>query len=165
MLVFGPRAAVAGILDGVEGRSDGVSPIDESDTYGEVYGTVPVEAFSELLSGAQSDLARRLQSAVQRIRLHLDVSHDVALVADVEGTNPVELDDLAKALGASMSVAAVEARMSSQGELAEILDTARVIRGNKSFRLELALPTKVIEKLLSTCPNSPTPQSPPAVAN
>ena len=152
LLVFGQsRAGIAGVLDSVEGRSYGVSPIDESDTYGEVYGTVPAEALSDLLSAQQSDLARRFQSAAQRIRLHLDVTHDVALVADVDGANPSELEDLAKALGASLSVASLEARMSSQGELAEILDSARVIPQEKSFRLEVALPMKMIEKQLASC--------------
>ena len=152
MLVFGQsRAAITGVLDTVEGRSSGVSPIGESDTYGEVYGTVPAEALSRLLSAEQSDLARRFQSAAQRIRLHLDVTQDVALVADVDGANASELQDLAKALGASLSVASLEARMSSQGELAEILDSARVIPGQNSFRLEVALPIKVIEKHLASC--------------
>jgi hypothetical protein len=54
-------------------------------------------------------------------------------------------------LGASLSVAALEARMSSQTELAEILDSARVILGEKSFRLEVALPFKLIEKQLASC--------------
>ena len=124
-----------------------------------MYGTVPVEALSDLLSAQQSDLARRFQSAAQRIRLHLDVTQDVALVADVDGTNPSELEDLAKALAASLSVASLEARMSSQGELAEILDSARVIPGQKSFRLELALPMKMIEKQLASCPTGSSESS------
>lgn len=161
MMMFGhSRTGIMGVLDNVEGRTAGAgTPISESDTYGEVYGVFPVEALSDLLSHSQSDLAQRLQAVAQRIRVHVDVTQDVALVADIEGSNSQDVQDLGKAFGAALSVASLQARMSSQRELAEILDSARVIPGNKSFRLELALPMKVIEKQLSNCRNSHDRQS------
>ncbi len=153
MMIFAPTpSGTKAVLDRVEGRvPGGPSPISESDTYGEVYGVLSVSALSTLLSEGQSDLGRRLQAVAQRIAIHVDVAHDLALVADVEGSSSQDVQDLGKSIAAALSVALLQARMTSETELAEILEHARVIPGERSFRLELALPMKAIEKLLASC--------------
>ena len=159
MMIFAPTpSGTQAVLDRVEGRvPGGRSPISESDTYGEVYGVLSVGALSTLLSEGQPDLGRRLQAVAQRIAIHVDVAHDLAVVADVEGSNSQDLQDLGKSIAAALSVALLQARMTSEAELAEILEHARVIPGEKSFRLELALPIKVIEKQLASCSSGGTP--------
>jgi hypothetical protein len=85
------------------------------------------------------------------VELHADAMSDVAVTARVSGQDGAAIEDLARALGAALAVARVEARASGERELAELLDHARVARGGEGFSLELALPAELLERWFAGC--------------
>ncbi|HZY04858.1 MAG TPA: hypothetical protein VFF02_15305 [Anaeromyxobacteraceae bacterium] len=144
--------AVRAALDRVEGRAPAAPPIPEDATYGEVYGVLPGEALRALVPpGASGDLGARLAEVASRVELHADAMSDVAVTARVSGQDRAALEDLARALGAALAVARVEARASGDQELVELLDHARVVRGGEGFSLELALPAETLERWFAGC--------------
>jgi hypothetical protein len=153
LIVFGPSAFVRETLDRIEGRLpyDPVPVIAEELTFGEAYGVVPGSALRQLFSGTQGDLGRRLAEVAQRIELHADAMRDVALVARVTGADAAQLDDLATAFGAALSVGRLDAQVRGADEVAEVLEHARVQRGQGGFSLELALPIEVVERWFEGC--------------
>jgi len=159
LLLGRDREALRAAVDRVEGRAPGSPPIPDGATYGEVYGVLPGEALRALVPpGAGSgDLARRLAEVASRVELHADAMNDVAVTARVGGDDRAGLEDLARALGAALAVARVEARASGERELAELLDHARVARGGEGFSLELALPAETLERWFAGCPGRSAP--------
>ncbi len=153
LIAFGTGSFVRGTLDRLEGRGagDAAPPIPEDITYGEAYGVVPGSALQELFTGAQADLGRRLAELAKRIELHADAMNDLALVARVSGDDPAQLDDLATAFGAALSVARVDARIRGQEKGSELLEHAVVRRQQGGFSLELALPVEVVERWFAGC--------------
>jgi hypothetical protein len=145
--------AVRAALDRVEGRAPASPPIPEEATYGEVYGVLPGQALRALVppGTGSGDLARRLAEVASRVELHADAMTDVAVTARVGGQDRAALEDLARALGAALAVARVEARAGGEGELAELLDHARVARVGEGFSLELALPAELLERWFAGC--------------
>ncbi len=152
-LVGSSREAVQAALDRVEGRAPASPPIAEEVTYGEVYGVLPGEALRALAppGTGQGDLARRLAEVASRVELHADAMNDVAVTARVRGQDSPALEDLARALGAALAVARVDASARGDRELAELLDHARVSRGGEGFSLELALPAETLERWFAGC--------------
>lgn len=153
LLLGESREAVQAALDRVEGRAPATPPIAEQATYGEVYGVLPGQALRALVppGTGSGDLARRLAEVASRVELHADAMNDVAVTARVGGEDPAALEDLARALGAALALARVEARAGGEGELAELLDHARVARGGEGFSLELALPADLLERWFAGC--------------
>ena len=153
LIVLGrDRDAVRAAVDRVEGRAPATPPIPEEATYGEVYGVLPGEALRALVpQGTSGDLARRLAEVASRVELHADAMRDVAVTARVSGEDGAALEDLARALGAALAVARIEAGASGERELAELLDHARVARGGDGFSLELALPAELLERWFAGC--------------
>ncbi len=154
LLVMGEdRAAVEAALDRVEGRAPSRPPIAEEASYGEVYGVLPGRVLAELVrtGGGSGDLARRLALLASRIELHADAMNDVAVTAKVSGDDRTALEDLAKALGAALALARVEAQGSGDRTLGELLEHARVVRGGEGFSLELALPAETLERWFAGC--------------
>ncbi len=153
LIVFGPAPFVRETLDRIDGRipEDPKPAIPEELTYGEAYGVVPGSALRQLFSGPQDDLGRRLAEVAQRIELHADAMRDVALVARVTGADAAQLDDLATAFGAALSVGRLDARVRGSEEVAELLEHALVRRGPNGFSLELALPVEIVERWFEGC--------------
>lgn len=145
--------ALRAALDRVEGRAPADPPIAEEATYGEVYGVLPGEALRALVPDGTGpgDLARRLAEVASRVELHADAMSDVAVTARVTGRDPAAVEDLARALGAALSVARVQAGAGGERQLAELLDAARVVRGGEGFSLELALPAATLERWFAGC--------------
>ncbi len=154
LLVMGEDpAAVEAALDRVEGRAPARSPIAEQATYGEMYGVLPGRMLRELVPevGGSDDLARRLAEVAGRIELHADAMNDVAVTARVSGDDRAALDDLARALGAALALARLKAQASGDRTLGDLLEHARVARGDEAFSLELALPAGTLERWFAGC--------------
>ena len=153
LLVLGPdRRAVEAAIDRVEGRAPAhPPPIAEPDSYGELYGVVPGKALRAIVPPHSGDLADRLAAIASRIELHADAMDDVAVTARVQGEDPAALEDLARAMGAALAVARVQAAASGDRTAAELLEHARVERGRQGFSLELALPAEALERWFAGC--------------
>jgi hypothetical protein len=137
-------------IDRLEGRASATPPIDDGDAYGEIYGVVSASELSKLLP---EETRSRLQGAAERVELHVDTRNDadVLIVADANGQNPAQVDDLAKSLGAALAVARVKARHDGDDALAELLDLARVSPESGKFRLEVALPLETLRQRFGRC--------------
>ncbi|HEY6106102.1 MAG TPA: hypothetical protein VIV59_08985, partial [Anaeromyxobacteraceae bacterium] len=153
LLLGRDREAVRDAVDRVEGRAPVRPPIPEEASYGEVYGVLPGEALRALVPAGtgSGDLARRLAEVASRVELHADAMTDVAVTARVSGQDRAAIEDLARASGAALAVARVEARAGGERDLAELLDHARVARGGEGFSLELALPAETLERWFAGC--------------
>jgi hypothetical protein len=122
--------------------------IDESATYGEIYGVIAAEQLAEMLPPDQTGLRQRILEAAERIELHVDASGDVAIAADVRGPEADQVRDLGKSLGAALSLARIKAMAEGEDELVQLLEHARVQPLGDSFALELALPLALLEEHL-----------------
>jgi hypothetical protein len=137
------------VRDSLARLSGGVPATDfATEAYGEIYGTLSSEVFSQLLP---SELGERLRGAAERVFLHVDATDDVLLVAEVHGQHEDELSDLSMAIAGALSVARLQAVREKEVMLADLLDESRVIRGGTSFQLEMALPLATIERHLGEC--------------
>jgi hypothetical protein len=162
--------ALEAAIDRLDGHAPAVSPIGEEQTYGEVYGALSAGAVAELLPPDQDQMAETLRNVVDRIELHVDAMSDVAMVATFRGREADSLTDLAKSMGAAMSLARVAATAQGEEELAELLDFARIQAFGGTFDLELALPQALLEQhLRDVCearkplPDEPQPAPDPAL--
>ncbi len=153
LLVIGDSAAsVKDVLDRVEGRGSDEPPIiSEGSTYGEMYGVLSVEQIARMLPPDQAELAQRLKSVAENVELHLDARSDVALVAEIRGSDSGQVTDLGKSLGAALSVARLKAQADGNKELAQLLDFARVQPNGTEFKLEMAVPLEAIQERLAWC--------------
>jgi hypothetical protein len=141
------------VVDRVEGRAgaDEAPLIDEESTYGEMYGVVSVAQLSKMLGNAQPELLARLGEVADSVELHVDARSDVAVVAEVKGSDADKVADLGKSLGAALSVARLQAQAEGQKELVELLDFARVRPDDGTFQLEVALPLAYLQQKLASC--------------
>lgn len=150
-------------IDRIEGRGPPQEPaLDESQTYGEVYGTVGNDLITEMLGQEQPELARQLSEAAQSVQLHVSAMGDVGMTAQIQGTDHEKVGDLAKSLGAALSLARLKAQADGDQQLSELLDYARVSPGGGSFAVELALPMAFLEKHLAFCRQPKAPAGPDA---
>ncbi len=153
MIVAQDRATLKATLDRLDGTGPtGPSPIDEGQAYGELYGIVQRDAFSDAFGKIEPRLGDTIRDAASSAMLHLDVSHDVGLVADVDSVDAQKGEELRRTLGAALSVARVKAQASGDAEGAALLDLARVraAKGNR-FRVEAGLPNELAVKGLKEC--------------
>jgi hypothetical protein len=154
IIVVGKPELVESTLDRLDGRTPGGRVlIPEYLTYGEAYGVLPGAALQPLFRGEQAELGRRIAEAAPQIELHADAMRDLAVVARFSGAaGPAASEDLGTALGAALAVGRVQAALSGNTSLAELLEHARVVRGMEGgFSLELALPVEVVERWFSGC--------------
>lgn len=162
LLVTGPLADVQRAIDQVEGRAEPRADLAADLAYGELYGVLPGAAALKLLPAADGALASRLAAAAQRIELHVDAMEDVAGVVRVAGAPGQEVEDLAKSLGAALSVARVKAAATDDRRLAALLEHAQVVPGAAGFTVELALPGDALEAFFSDCGRPGPPPGAPA---
>lgn len=143
---------VKAAIDRVEGRGpDGPPVIPDDATYGEMYGVLSVDQIARLLPPEQAELAQRLRDVAQNVELHVDASSDVALVAEVRGSDAAKVTDLGKSLGAMLSMARMKAQAEGQKDVAQLLDFARVQPEGDTFKLEMAVPLEAIKERLAFC--------------
>lgn len=156
------------VIDRIEGREAVKEPlIPEQATYGELYGVLAAEDVARMFEEQQPELAARLREVASSVELHIDTRSDVGIVADVKGSDRDKVADLAKSMGAALSVARLQAQAEGQ-KVAEFLDLARVRPQGDQFTLELALPMPLLEKHLAFCRaprgEDPAPEAPAAGA-
>ncbi|MDY7228026.1 hypothetical protein [Hyalangium rubrum] len=153
LLVVGDTpSSVKDVLDRVEGRGSNEPPIiSENSTYGEMYGVLSVEQIARMLPPEQAELAQRLKQVADNVELHLDARSDVAMVAELRGSDAAAVTDLGKSLGAALSVGRLKAQADGNKDLAQLLDFARVQPDGSSFKLEMAVPLEVIQERLKWC--------------
>lgn len=152
VLVGDSDDALRAMIDRVEGRSPvGTPPLNEFQTYGEIYGVISGDDLAKMFPSDQGDLADRFRTVAQRIEMHVDTSSDVGIVADVQGVDTAQVEDLGKSLGAALAVARVGAQQQDEKDLSELLDLAKVRPEGDRFKVELAIPLQMLERQLSKC--------------
>lgn len=157
VLVIGQRPEdVTSVLDRLDGKGDPDAKhvLSDADSYGEMYGVLKAGPLAAGISEENPALARLLEEAAGSIKLHADVTHDVGLVADVEGTDPSKTQDLRKAFGTALTLAKLQAEAEGLKDQAEVLGYARVAAADgasPNFRLEAGLPYEFLERQLKRC--------------
>jgi len=152
------ESEITAAADRLEGRAPAIQPvIAEKESYGEVYGVVNSAIVARLFESERPDLEARLKTITDQVKLHVDASHDVGIVADANGNDPAGALDLAKTMGGALALGRVAAQAKGKDDLAAFLDHANVRpSGSGSFRVELALPLDYLQAQLKDCPGRKT---------
>jgi len=153
LLVVGDTPdSVKEVLDQVQGGGSNEPPIiSEGSTYGEMYGVLSVEELARMIPPDQGELAQRLKDVADTVELHMDARSDVAMVAQIRGSDSSKVTDLGKSLGGALSLARLKAQADGNKDLAQLLDFAKVQPDGSEFKLELAVPLEVIKERLAFC--------------
>lgn len=156
MFIFGQsEESLKSILDRLEGNAPAEEHpvLDENDAYGDVYGVVTPSALSYVLGKSDPALGNLVEQSAKNVQLHMNVGHDVGMVASVAPNDPAKTDELRRALGSALSLARMKAVADGRPEEAELLDLARVgaAEKNGAFQLEAGLPHDFLEKALRDC--------------
>jgi hypothetical protein len=147
-MVSESRAALEQAIDRLEGRARQDQPaIEESQSYGDIYGRLSSRAVREVLKSAIPDLS--LDESLQ-LDFHVDGDKDVLLVLDANGA-PESTLDLGKTLGAAIAARRVQASLEDDQRLAELLDYFKVDAQLGWFSLNAALPLAFVEEALAEC--------------
>jgi hypothetical protein len=145
-------AAVRRALDQLEGRAAPPAvELPDDIAYGEAYGVIPGGALGRILHDEPELLADRLAAAARRIELHVDAMEDIAAVARFQGNDAQALSDLARAMGGVLAGARLQAQVTGDRVLADLLDQASVIPGTGSFSVQVALPIDRVESWFANC--------------
>lgn len=143
------------LLDRLEGNAPpAASPVmNDSMAFGELYGVLNPAAVAELIGTQDARLGEVLSQSAKQVQVHLDVSRDVGLVADLEANDPQKAEDLRRTLGSALSLARMQAAAKGKKDQADLLDLARVqsAEGGAAFRLEAGVPHDFMEKALKQC--------------
>ncbi len=157
VLVLGDsEKEVTDVLDRLDGKGDPNAKrvLTEADAYGEMYGVLKPGPLAQALAAENPALAKLLEDAASSIKIHADVTHDVGVVADIEGSDPTRTQDLRKALGTALTLAKLQAEAKGDKNAAEVLGFARVAQAkgdSANFHLEAGLPYEFLEKHLKKC--------------
>jgi hypothetical protein len=157
VLVFGDEEKdVTAVLDRLDGKGDPAARrvLGESDAYGEVYGVFKPAALAESLAEENPALAALFAEAASSVKLHADVTHDVGVVADIEGSDPTKTQDLRKMLGTALTLAKLQAEAKGNKNAADVLGFARVAQAkgdSANFHVEAGIPFEFLEKHLKKC--------------
>lgn len=121
--------------------------LDESQTYGEIYGVFRGSKVEKLLPG---DLSTKAAGVADRVELHVDATdeNDVLIVADATGPDAVRVDELGRSLGSALALGRIAARREGNDDLLELLDLARVSPRGNEFQVEVVLPLELMRKHL-----------------
>ncbi len=148
MLLVGEPAPLRAVLQRLQGAASAGGEGLAAEAYGELYGSLSGRGASELLP---FDLRERFAAAAERVTLHVDAREDLLLVAEVHGAQQPLLSDLATAIGGAFALGRLHAVRADNPVLAELLDQSRVIPGEGSFQVEMALPVAVLAEQLGAC--------------
>jgi hypothetical protein len=156
MVLIGPDAeAVKAALDRIEGRGEIAPPLDDSETYGEIYGSLDPAHVADLVPSEAAEIAQVIREVVGNVELHVAAMDDVAMVATFNGSDAARLSDLARSLGGALAAGRIAAAARGEPELHELLEYAKVSPGEETFAFELALPKEVLEKHLQKVCHGP----------
>jgi hypothetical protein len=150
----GTEAEQKAILDRLEGGGPAQRPaLDDSMAYGEVYGVVNASTLAQLIGTQDERLGQVIGDTAKAVQLHMDVSHDVGLVADVDAKDAQKTEELRRSLGSALSLARMQAAAKGKRDEADLLDLARVKSAHEgnAFRLEAGVPHDYMKKVLVRC--------------
>jgi hypothetical protein len=145
------RAAAMAVLDRIEGRSPTGPLLSDNQAYGDMYGVLTGAALSTVFGPPNTPLSAQVQSAARSVEFHLDATRDVGLTATVTGDDPVQLQDLGRALGGAIALQRSQAVLRGDTVTAELLEYAQVSARDGQVDLEVAVPFEVLRKLLASC--------------
>ena len=149
----GDEATTRAIIDRLERGDASARPVlDDAQAYGEVYGVVAPKALADLFGDDDPRVRDLVVGATKGLALHVDVSHDVGVVADVQMKDATKTDDLRKSIGSLLSIARLRAQNLGRTDEADLLDLARV-RGadGAGFRVEAGVPHELVKSMLQRC--------------
>lgn len=141
------RQAIEEAIERLEAKAPSGEAIPDWSMYGDIYGKLSPEDLADMIPEEQGELAAQLRAAVQGVDLHVDASEDVAIVADVNGSNGEDVNDLAKSFGAALSVARATAEERGDERLSELLEFANVRPREGRFSVDVALPLEVLKEM------------------
>lgn len=151
----GTEASQKQILDRLDGNapSTGTPVLNDSMAYGEVYGVIAGEMLAQMVGQQDPRLGESLRQSAKSVQLHMDVSHDVGLVADIESSDPQKTEELRRTLGSALSLARMKATAAGKTKEADLLDLARVqsAEGGNDFRLQAGVPYEYMETAFKQC--------------
>jgi len=143
------RRAIEKALDRLEDPNpEAKPPIAPSDTYGEIYGVLASKELTQMLP---PDVRDKFAGATNRVELHADMRDDVLIVADVDGPQAEQVEELGRALAGAMALGRVKARADDNTALQQLLERSRVSLHGTSFRVEAAFPIALIAERLGAC--------------
>jgi len=158
LLLLGAAQGVRAALQRLQQEPSDAAARLASEAYGEVYGSLTGLAASKILPQA---LRERFARAAGRVTLHVDARDDLLLVAEVYGAQQEPLRDLASMVGGALALGRLQAVRSENPLLADLLDESRVIPGEGSFQVEMALPLVALGDQLGECARHPRGNAPP----
>lgn len=143
------------VIDRLEGTTPPVAQpvLNDSMAYGEVYGVLAANALADMIGETDARLGETIRQTAKNAQLHMDVSHDVGMVADIEANDPQKAEELRRTLGGALSLARMQAQARGDDGVADLLDLARVrsAEGGQGFRLEAGLPYEFMEEAFKGC--------------
>ncbi|MBL8936159.1 MAG: hypothetical protein JNM69_16510 [Archangium sp.] len=153
VVLTGPDAEVRAMLDRLEHGDPAARPVlDPSEAYGEVYGTLAPSALADLFGDEEPRLRDVILQTTRGVSLHVDVSHDVGVVADVAANDGSKTDELRRSIGSLLSIARLRAQSQGRTSQADLLELARVRAGSGSgFRVEAGAPNELVKSMLQRC--------------
>lgn len=153
VLLTGPDAEVRAMLDRLEHGDPAARPVlDPSEAYGEVYGTLAPSALADLFGDEEPRLRDLILQTTKGVSLHVDVSHDVGMVADVAPNDGTKTDELRRSIGSLLSLARLRAQSQGRTNEGELLELARVRASDGSgFRVEAGAPNELVKSMLQRC--------------
>jgi hypothetical protein len=150
----GDEASQKAMMDRLDGSGPQGTPVlDDSMAYGEVYGVLASAALADLIGKQDARLGETIRQSAKDVQVHMDVSHDVGLVADIGSGDPQKAEELRRTLGSALSLARMKAQAEGKTDQADLLDLAHVrsAEGGADFRLEAGLPYEFMEKTFRQC--------------
>ena len=151
----GTEASQKQILDRLDGNSPASEKpvLDDSMAYGEVYGVIAGELLAQMVGQQDPRLGDSLRQSAKSVQLHMDVSHDVGLVADIQASDPQKTEELRRTIGSALSLARMKAAANGKNQEADLLDLARVesAGGGNDFRLQAGVPYEYMETAFKQC--------------
>lgn len=153
VVLTGPDTEVRAMLDRLEhGDPAAKSVLDPSEAYGEVYGTLAPSALADLFGDEEPRLRDVILQTTKGVSLHVDVSHDVGVVADVAPNDGTKTDELRRSIGSLLSLARLRAQSQGRTNQADLLELARVRgSGGSGFRVEAGAPNELVKSMLQGC--------------
>ena len=117
------------------------------------YEVIASGMLADLIGREDARLGETIRQSAKSVQLHMDVSHDVGLVADIESGDPQKTEELRRTIGSALSLARMQAQAKGKKEEADILDLAHVrsAEGGSDFRLEAGLPYEYMEQAFRQC--------------
>lgn len=150
LVIFGPsEAGTRALLDRVEGTSTGAGLLDPARAFGDFFGEITPEAIAVVFDGKNPLLANQLRDDLRGLRLHVDFSGDVGLMAELHARDGHSLGELRRSLHALL--AAVKERPGHAENLFDFVTIGEPSPDGAMFVVEAGLPKAYVKNALKKC--------------